>query len=155
MMRSSPINQPKISSPRTLLQGTNYLTSNSIMGISQSTAQILAPLSFAVDFSAQLYGMLSTSNMKQIHDWNMAAFSPYGNMIGYFFFPQQLLQLWWLRRLWTNPEPDQVKYVPYYALGNFCIAGWMLFWVHLKLKFSDARIMNLLEHHRFWLPLIP
>jgi hypothetical protein len=99
------------------------------MGISLSTAQYLAPLSFAVDFGAQLYGMLSSPNMKQIHDRNMAAFSPYANMIGYFFFPQQLLQLWWLRRLWTNPEPDQVKYVPVYALGNFCIAGWMLFWV--------------------------
>jgi hypothetical protein len=100
------------------------------MGISLSTAQVLAPVSFAVDFGAQLYGMLSTPNMKQIHDRNIAAFSPYANMIGYFFFPQQLLQLWWLRRLWTNPEPDQVKYVPYYALGNFCIAGWMLFWVN-------------------------
>ena len=100
------------------------------MGVSLSTAQVLAPLSFAVDFGAQLYGMLSTPNMKQIHDRNMAAFSPYANMIGYFFFPQQILQLWWLRRLWTNPEGEQVKYVPYYALGNFCIAGWMLFWVH-------------------------
>jgi hypothetical protein len=102
---------------------------SSTMGITLSTAQVLAPLSFAVDFGAQLYGMLSNPNMKQIHDRNMAAFSPYANMIGYFFLPQQLLQLWWLRRLWTNPEPDQVKYVPYYALGNFCIAGWMLFWV--------------------------
>jgi len=99
------------------------------MGVSLSTAQVLAPLSFAVDFGAQLYGMLSGPNMKQIHDRNIAAFSPYGNMIGYFFFPQQLLQLWWLRRLWTNPENEQVKYVPYYALGNFCIAGWMFFWV--------------------------
>jgi hypothetical protein len=99
------------------------------MGVSLSTAQVLAPLSFAVDFGAQLYGMLSTPNMKQIHDRNMAAFSPYANMIGYFFLPQQILQVWWLRRLWTNPEGEQVKYVPYYALGNFCIAGWMLFWV--------------------------
>jgi hypothetical protein len=99
------------------------------MGVSVSTAQVLAPLSFAVDFSAQLYGMLSDPNMKQIHDRNMSAFSPYANMIGYFFFPQQILQLWWLKRLWTNSKDDQVKYVPYYALGNFCIAGWMIFWV--------------------------
>ena len=100
-----------------------------IMGISVSTAQVLAPLSFAVDFGVQLYGMLSSPNMKQIHDRNMSVFSPYANMIGYFFFPQQLLQLWWIRTLWQNPQPDQIRYVPYYALGNFCIAGWMLFWV--------------------------
>jgi hypothetical protein len=64
------------------------------MGITLSTAQVLAPLSFAVDVGAHLYGMLSNPNMKRIHDRNMAAFSPYTNMIGYFFLPQQLLQLW-------------------------------------------------------------
>lgn len=124
-----------------------------IMGVSLSTAQVLAPLSFAVDFGAQLYGMLSSPNMKQIHDRNMAAFSPYANMIGYFFFPQQVLQLWWLRRLWTNPENEQVKYVPYYALGNFCIAGWMLFWVPSSQKpeymgLIAGRIRNRLERVR-------
>jgi hypothetical protein len=118
------------------------------MGVSLSTAQVLAPLSFAVDFGAQLYGMLSTPNMKQIHDRNMAAFSPYANMIGYFFLPQQILQVWWLRRLWTNPEGEQVKYVPYYALGNFCIAGWMLFWVPSPAAQVMRRVRLMVEEFR-------
>jgi hypothetical protein len=104
------------------------------MGVSLSTARILAPASFAVDFAAQIYGMFSTPNMKIIHEQNMAAFSPWAPMIGIFFFPQQILQLIWLRRLWTNPEPGQVNYVPWYALGNFCIAGWMVFWVLVFLE---------------------
>ena len=32
------------------------------MGVSLSTAQVLAPLSFAVDFGAQLYGMLQSQH---------------------------------------------------------------------------------------------
>ena len=108
------------------------------MGVSLSTAQVIAPLSWAVDFGAQLYGMLSDPNMKQIHERNMSAFSPYANMIGYFFFPQQILQLIWLRRLYKNPESGQVNYVPWYALGNFCIAGWMIFWV-IPLRTSSLR----------------
>lgn len=49
-----------------------------------------------------------------------------------FFFPQQLIQIAWLYRLWKlNPsKPAErnelaqiVQFVPYYALGNFCIGS--------------------------------
>ena len=102
------------------------------MGISYSTARYLAPASFLIDFAAQNYGMLSTPNMKDIHDQNMSFFSPQPYFIAGFFFPQQLFQVGWLYRLWkldeSKPEErrelDQmVDFVPYYSLGNLCIAG--------------------------------
>ncbi len=104
------------------------------MGISHSTARWLAPLSFAVDFAAQNYGMLSTPNMKDIHDANLSFFSPQPYFIAGFFLPQQILQAIWLYRLCRKPatalEPDEqqdmssmVDFTPYYALGNFCIAS--------------------------------
>lgn len=102
------------------------------MGISYSTARWLAPASFLVDFAAQNYGMLSTPNMKDIHDANLSFFSPQPFFIAGFFFPQQIVQLGWLYRLWKlEPErskkgaelDDMVDYVPYYSMGNLCIAG--------------------------------
>lgn len=102
------------------------------MGISYSTARWAAPVSFLVDFAAQNYGMLSSPNMKDIHDRNLSFFSPQPFFIGGFFFPQQLVQLGWLYRLWKldpskpneRAELDQiVDYVPYYCVGNLCIAG--------------------------------
>lgn len=99
------------------------------MGVSLSTARWLAPLSWSVDFAAQLYGMLSDPNMKHVHDANMSFFSPQPYFIAAFFFPQQIAQLAWLWRL-HNAKDDaskstttMVDYVPFYALGNFCIAG--------------------------------
>lgn len=59
-----------------------------------------APTSFLIDFAAQQYGMLSTPNMKTIHDRNLSFFSPQPFFIAGFFFPQQLFQLAWLYRLW-------------------------------------------------------
>lgn len=38
--------------------------------------------------------------MKDIHERNLSFFSPQPYFIGGFFFPQQLLQLAWLYRLW-------------------------------------------------------
>jgi hypothetical protein len=38
------------------------------MSTSVSTARVLAPTAFAVNFAAQLYGMLSSPNMKEIAD---------------------------------------------------------------------------------------
>ena len=103
------------------------------MGVSYSTARWLAPASFAIDFAAQQYGLFSTPNMKDINDANISFFSPQPEFIGIFFFPQQILQLVWLYKLWKldpnkgvkeKKELDQVvHYVPYYALGNFCIAS--------------------------------
>jgi hypothetical protein len=102
------------------------------MGISYSTAKWVAPLSFVVDFAAQQYGMLSTPNMKDIHDANLSFWSPQPYFIAGFFFPQQLFQLAWLYRLYkldANKSVEEKKeldtmvdFVPYYAVGNICIA---------------------------------
>lgn len=101
------------------------------MGIEYSTAKWLAPASFLIDFAAQNYGMLSSPNMKDIHDQNLSFWSPQPYFIAGFFFPQQLFQLGWLYRLYKlDPQiPDQrreldqmVDFVPYYSLGNLCIA---------------------------------
>lgn len=114
------------------------------MGITLSTAKWLAPLSWAIDFAAQLYGMLSDPNMKQIHDSNISFFSPQPYFIGAFFFPQQIAQLVWLWRLHnardasSKTTASMVDYVPYYALGNLCIAAWMIFWNQDNLELSNV-----------------
>jgi hypothetical protein len=105
------------------------------MGISHSTARWVAPLSFAIDFAAQQYGMLSSPNMKDVHDANLSFWSPQPYFIAGFFFPQQLFQLAWLYRLWkmdpTKSANDKaetqimVDFVPYYAVGNLCIASML------------------------------
>jgi hypothetical protein len=90
-------------------------------------------VSFVIDFAAQQYSMLATPNMKDIHDANLSFFSPQPLFIAAFFFPQQLFQLGWLYRLYkldptkSNAErqelDQQVDFVPYYSVGNICIAG--------------------------------
>lgn len=115
------------------------------MGISHSTARWVAPASFLIDFAAQSYGILSSPNMKDINDQNLSFWSPNPYFIGGFFFPQQLFQLGWLYRLWRldpskpqeRAELDQmVDYVPFYSLGNLCIATWMVFWNSSRLDIS-------------------
>ena len=108
------------------------------MGLSASTARLIAPLSFAYDFAAQQYGLNSTPNMKDVNDANVSFWSPQPYFIGAFFFPQQLFQLAWLYKLWTlggkvkngkasaveKKELDQiVKFVPFYVVGNICIGS--------------------------------
>jgi hypothetical protein len=102
------------------------------MGVSLSTARWLAPLSFAVDFAAQNYGMLSSPNMKDVHDANLSFFSPQPFFIAGFFFPQQLFQLAWLWKLYKSDNATlaadkhvgtMVDFAPFYAVGNFCIAS--------------------------------
>lgn len=102
------------------------------MGVSLSTAKWLAPLSFAVDFAAQNYGMLSSPNMKDVHDANLSFWSPQPFFIAGFFFPQQLFQLAWLWRLYkadVSVEPmdadigTMIDFAPFYAIGNLCIAS--------------------------------
>ncbi|RXK42333.1 hypothetical protein M231_00323 [Tremella mesenterica] len=114
------------------------------MGISASTARVLAPLSFVIDFAAQTYGMSATPNMKQIHDSNPCAFSPYPFAIAGFFGPQQILQLVWLRELFRPDNQVELgtrRFVPWYALGNFCIAGWMFLWKDNNLKGSSIPVI--------------
>ena len=74
--------------------------------------------------------------MQDVHNAHLSFWSPQPYFIGAFFFPQQLIQLAWLYRLYkldgTKSAADKkeaqtmVDYVPYYAIGNICIAG-MLF----------------------------
>lgn len=120
------------------------------MGVSLSTARYLAPASFAVDFAAQQYGMLSSPNMKDVHDANLSFFSPQPFFIAGFFFPQQLFQLAWLWKLWKARPEDvrndktvqkMVDFAPYYAVGNFCIATWMIFWNQSDLKTSNIFVI--------------
>ena len=103
------------------------------MGVSHSTARLLAPASFIYNFAAQQYGMFSTPNMKNIHDQNLSFFSPQPFFIAGFFGPQQIVQLVWLYRLLKlDPKKNEadrreteqiVDYVPYYMLGNVCIGS--------------------------------
>ena len=112
--------------------------------LSHQTARWLALTSFGVNFAAQLYGMLSHPNLQEIHDANLSFFSPHPYFIGAFFLFQQVLQIGWLYRL-CRPRKDEsgssttldvenvedtmtmVDYVPFYALGSFCIAGEFLY----------------------------
>lgn len=103
------------------------------MGISHLTARWVAPASYLIDFAAQQYGMLSTPNMEDVHHANLSFWSPQPYFIAGFFFPQQLFQLAWLYRLWKlDPKKSEkerreveqmVDFVPYYAVGNICIAS--------------------------------
>lgn len=117
------------------------------MGVSLSTARFMAPVSFVVDFAAQQYGMLSTPNMKDIHDRNLSFFSPQPFFIAGFFAPQQLFQVYWLYRLWrAHPAEDKavgtmVDFSPFYTLGNLCIASWMVFWNASKLEASNLFVV--------------
>ncbi|KAK7420141.1 hypothetical protein QQZ08_010555 [Neonectria magnoliae] len=116
------------------------------MGAELSTARWLAPTSFAVDFAAQTYGMLSSPNMKDIHDANISFFSPQPYFIGGFFLPQQLCQLAWLWQLYKADPSEKdlsgmVDFAPFYALGNFCIATWMIFWNGNNLKVSNIFVV--------------
>ena len=75
--------------------------------------------------------MTSSPNMKDIHDRNPCAFSPQPFAIAGFFSPQQILQVLWLRELFRSDrevEPGTLRYVPWYALGNVLIGGWMFLW---------------------------
>lgn len=120
------------------------------MGVSLSTARYLAPVSFVIDFAAQQYGMMSTPNMKDVHDANLSFFSPQPYFIAGFFFPQQLFQLAWLWRLWRSDSQSaledkeintMVDFSPFYAVGNLCIATWMLFWNASKLETSNIFVV--------------
>lgn len=108
------------------------------MGISHSTARVLAPASFLLNFAAQQYGMLiSKPNMLDVHNANPSFFSPQPFFIAGFFAPQQVFQVVWLWKLWTITRPNDVKktlkeekevqdmvdYAPWYTLGNLCIGG--------------------------------
>ncbi|KAJ9665269.1 hypothetical protein H2201_004560 [Coniosporium apollinis] len=67
--------------------------------------------------------------MKTVHDQNLSFWSPQPYFIGAFFFPQQIIQLVWLYKLWkgqgTKEElAEMTDYVAIYASGNACIGSW-------------------------------
>ncbi|ORY35715.1 hypothetical protein BCR39DRAFT_585327 [Naematelia encephala] len=114
------------------------------MGVTLSTARIIAPASFLFDFGCQMYGMLSSPNMKEIHDRHPAAFAPQPFAIGGFFGPQQILQLVWMRELFRSDrevENGPVRYAPWYALGNVCIGVWMFFWNSDQMKTANVFVI--------------
>jgi hypothetical protein len=121
------------------------------MGVTHSTARWAAPLSFLVDFAAQQYGMLASPNMKDVHDANISFYSPQPYFIAGFFFPQQIFQLVWLYRLYkldpkkSEKESKEVKtmvdFVPFYIVGNLCIATWMVFWNSSALKTANVFVL--------------
>ncbi|KIJ09943.1 hypothetical protein PAXINDRAFT_119725, partial [Paxillus involutus ATCC 200175] len=111
------------------------------MNLQLLRTRVLVTGSFLINFGCQLYGMLTRPNMKEVADANHFAFSPNPFFIAAFFAMQVVLQLYWIKNLfivnsvtlaqpeYTNePEPTQVAYAPIYALGNLCIAAWMVFW---------------------------
>jgi hypothetical protein len=145
------------------------------MGRSYSTAKWVAPLSFLIDFVAQQYGMFSSPNMKDIHDRNMSFFSPQPFFIAGFFFPQQIVQLVWLYRLYKlDPKKSvaekeeldqQIDFVPYYAIGNLCIAGRVLARLAIEHVVTVASMDGVLElgalgnqpslrHHQYLRPAL-
>jgi len=120
------------------------------MGLELSTARYLGAGSFVYNFIAQQYGLNSKPNMQDIHDRNLSFFSPQPYFIGGFFACQTVVQLAWLWKLWrlnkNNPAEKKeldtiVKFVPYYALGNFCIGTWMFFWNAEHLKIADIFVV--------------
>jgi hypothetical protein len=89
--------------------------------------------------------MMAKPNMKDLHDKYPASFSPQPFAILGFFGPQQIIQLLWLRELWRNEsqvEKGTLRYVPWYALGNTCIAVWMLLWVSIFCNATNKNVAN-------------
>ncbi|PSS02344.1 hypothetical protein PHLCEN_2v4037 [Hermanssonia centrifuga] len=123
------------------------------MGNEVSTARYMAVGSFLVNFGTQTYGMLIKPNMKDIADANHFAFSPNPWFIAAFFSGQTALQLYWIRELFLLDDSNNtegttaateaahvaIAYAPIYAVGNLCIAGWLLFW--LRQSFSLSQIL--------------
>ncbi|TBU41747.1 hypothetical protein BD309DRAFT_867707 [Dichomitus squalens] len=123
------------------------------MGNDVSRARVLTVSSFLTNFAVQTYGMITTPNMKDVADANHFAFSPNPWFIAAFFSGQVVLQLAWIRQIFANDPPNgyqaiaqdpsstgeaQDDYVPVYAIGNFCIAGWLFFW--LRQNFAASQV---------------
>ncbi|RPD64583.1 hypothetical protein L226DRAFT_451644 [Lentinus tigrinus ALCF2SS1-7] len=76
------------------------------MGNEVSRARVLTVSSFLVNFGVQTYGMIATPNMKDIAEANHFAFSPNPWFIAAFFSGQVVLQLAWIRKLFTHDPPN-------------------------------------------------
>ncbi|KAI0778913.1 hypothetical protein BD413DRAFT_466092 [Trametes elegans] len=132
------------------------------MGNEVSRARALTVSSFLANFAVQTYGMITTPNMKDIAEANHFAFSPNPWFIAAFFSGQVMVQLAWIKQLFQNDPPGgyqaiggipevttkesergwkvALSYAPVYALGNFCIAGWLFFWLREDFKASQLLV---------------
>ncbi|KAI0352267.1 hypothetical protein OH77DRAFT_1486044 [Trametes cingulata] len=133
------------------------------MGNEVSRARALTVSSFLTNFAVQTYGMITTPNMKDVAEANHFAFSPNPWFIAAFFSGQVILQLAWIRKLFEQDKPGgyqaigagnpevqakedergwkvALSYAPVYALGNFCIAGWLFFWLREDFKASQLLV---------------
>ncbi|KAJ9121631.1 hypothetical protein QFC22_002251 [Naganishia vaughanmartiniae] len=117
------------------------------MGVSLSTAKVITTSTFAYDFLVQQWAiLLSKPDMKVVNDRNPGAFSPMPYFIGGYFFPQQILQAFWLREFFrpaSQVSSYQLDLAPFYALGNsekLKTADWFvivntlqsLYWVYFR-----------------------
>jgi hypothetical protein len=124
--------------------------------LTPKTATIVAASSWVFNFGAQMVGIMSDPSMKDVADAHHAFLAPQPFAIALFFFPQTIIQVYWIyklaksqqsySRLWNEGEQanedssavdEAVRYVPYFALGNVCIGLWMLFWTNNHLGMSD------------------
>jgi len=88
-----------LSSLSHVLEHHTISSQTTIMGNQVSRAQYLTLSSFLVNFGVQVYGMVSSPNMKQVADANHYAFSPNPWFIAAFFSGQAALQAYWIRQL--------------------------------------------------------
>lgn len=106
------------------------------MGISLSTARLLAPASFIFNLLCQTWAMnISSPNLLQVHNKYIGAFSPWPYAVGIFFTPQMILELAWLRELWradSKVEQAPIDYSLWFSGGNFAIGIWSFFWVRRR-----------------------
>lgn len=106
------------------------------MAITAPIACWLVSLSLAISFAAQIYGILSTPNMKEVHDANLSFWSPQPLLIAPIFFSQQFFQLVFIRCLYkSNAKSNSEEkigiellkdYAPYLSIGNISLASMLI-----------------------------
>ena len=72
--------------------------------------------------------------MKDINDRNFSFFSPQPYFIGGFFFPQQLLQLAWLYRLWKLDSNKPAERAELDQIGNCAQLSRRNLWLTLMIS---------------------
>lgn len=116
------------------------------------SAALFSAGAWSFNFLCQLYGMLSSPNMKDVADKYHAFLSPQPFAIALFFFPQSCLQVYWIYRLFQQSrsnlsldsdtqdgdDTEAVGYAPVFILGNVCIGLWMVSWNNEHLGMSDV-----------------
>lgn len=122
--------------------------------LSKRSAALFSAGAWTFNFLCQMYGMLSTPNMKDVADKYHAFFSPQPFAIALFFFPQSCIQVYWIYKLFkssraageslngdeaeaSSGDEEAVTYAPFFILGNVCIGLWMVFWNNEHLGISD------------------